>query len=370
MNIRRQVTFWVATLLVLVVVLWLLGDVLLPFVAGIALAYFLDPIADRLERLGLPRWAAATIILLAFLLALVIGVILLVPLLGEQFEALRERLPAFIASVRRIVAEVGQGWFGRLVGGRFPDIERTLSSSAGQGASYVATVLASIWTGGQALLGLVSLLVITPVVAFYMLLDWDRMVGKVDSWLPREHADTVRLLARDIDSAIAGFVRGQATVCLLLGLFYGFALTIAGLNFGFLIGLTAGLVSFIPFVGSIFGFIVSVGVGLVQTWPEWQLPVIVAIIFVVGQFIEGNILSPRLVGSSVGLHPVWLMFALLVAGSLFGFLGLLVAVPVAAAIGVLMRFALGRYLASPLYTGTMRHPAALVEHHQDRRLEG
>jgi len=361
MNIRRQVTFWSVALVVAVLVLWLLGDVLLPFVAGIVLAYFLDPIADRLERMGLPRWAATSVILVTFLMALIIGIFLLVPILGEQIAGFRERLPSLIETLKSIIATIGQGWFGRMVGDRLPDLQKTLSASAGQGASYVATVLASIWTGGQALLGVVSLLVVTPVVAFYMLLDWDHMVAKVDSWLPRDHAGTIRTLARDIDRAIAGFVRGQATVCLLLGLFYGIALTVVDLNFGFLIGLTSGLVSFIPFVGSIFGFLVSVGVALVQTWPGWQLPVIVAVIFAVGQFIEGNILSPRLVGSSVGLHPVWLMFALLVAGSLFGFLGLLVAVPVAAAIGVLVRFALGRYLSSPLYTGAARPPAGPAE---------
>lgn len=352
MSLQRQVTFWVCVLIVFVLMLWLLSSVLLPFVAGIALAYFLDPVADRLERLGLPRWAATGIILLAFLLFFVTVVVLLVPILGDQMAGLREKAPSYVASLKGILASLNSGWLGRFVGGRIPDLEKSLSDSLGQGASLVATFLTSLWSGGQALLGLVSVLVVTPVVAFYILLDWDHMVTKVDGWVPRQQVPTVRRLAGEIDRAIAGFVRGQATVCLLLGLFYGIALSVVGLSFGFLIGLTAGLISFIPFAGSILGLVVSVGVALVQGWPDWQLPAIVAAIFAVGQFIEGNILSPRLVGNSVGLHPVWLMFALLVAGSLFGFLGLLVAVPVAAAIGVLVRFALDRYLASPLYTGT------------------
>jgi predicted PurR-regulated permease PerM len=360
MTLQRQVFFWIGALLVFLLLLWLLSGILLPFIAGLALAYFLDPVADRLERMGLPRWAAVTLILLGFLLILVLAVLLLVPLLGDQVAGLRERLPTYAASIQRIVSDLSRGWLGRLVGARLPDIEKSMGDFLGQGATIFGGFLTSIWSGGQAVIGFVSLLVVTPVVAFYILLDWDHMIGKVDTWLPRQHATTIRMLARQIDASIAGFVRGQATVCLLLGSFYALGLTLAGLSFGFLIGMATGLISFIPFVGSILGFLVSVGVALVQVWPEWQLPVLVAAIFAVGQFVEGNILSPRLVGGSVGLHPVWLMFALFAAGSMFGFVGLLVAVPVSAAIAVLVRFALRQYLASPLYTGTPR----LLEHAQ------
>ena len=203
----------------------------------------------------------------------------------------------------------------------------------------------------MALVNVAGLFVITPVVAFYMLLDWDRMVATVDSWVPREHVHTVRQIANDINASTAGFVRGQGTLCLILGVMYAIGLTAVGLNFGLVIGLFAGLISFIPYVGSLVGLVLSVGVALVQFWPDWIMVVAVAVVFFVGQFIEGNILQPKLVGSSVGLHPVWLMFALLAFGSLFGFVGLLIAVPAAAAVAVLVRFALGRYMASPLYTG-------------------
>jgi predicted PurR-regulated permease PerM len=198
---------------------------------------------------------------------------------------------------------------------------------------------------------LAGLLVVTPVVAFYMLLDWDRMVAKVDGWVPRDHVETVRTIFRDIDLAIAGFVRGQGTVCLILGLIYATGLSLAGLNFGLLIGLFAGFVSFIPYVGSIAGLLLALIVAAVQFWPDWVMVLVIVGIFFGGQFIEGNILQPKLVGSSVGLHPVWLMFALFAFGALFGFVGLLVAVPAAAVVGVLVRFALSRYLASPLYIG-------------------
>jgi predicted PurR-regulated permease PerM len=184
------------------------------------------------------------------------------------------------------------------------------------------------------------------------LTDWDRKVTRFDSWHPRHQVDTLRGLAREMDDAMAGFIRGQAVVCLLLGLFYAVGLSIANLNFGLLIGLAAGLLSFIPYVGSFIGFVLSIGIALVQFWPNWTHIVLVAAIFALGQFIEGNFLSPKLVGNRVGLHPVWLMFALFAFGYLFGFAGLLMAVPLAAAVGVLTRFALRKYLSSPFYLGT------------------
>jgi predicted PurR-regulated permease PerM len=198
---------------------------------------------------------------------------------------------------------------------------------------------------------LFSLVVVAPVVAFYLIYDWHRMIATVDGWVPVRHRATVRQLAREVDAAISGFVRGQSAVCLILGSFYAVALTLAGLNFGMLIGLVSGLISFVPYVGSLTGLVLSLGVAVAQFWPEWTSIATVLAIFVVGQFIEGNVLAPKLVGESVGIHPVWLIFALLAFGYLFGFVGLLVAVPLAATIGVLARFALKQYLASPVYTG-------------------
>lgn len=354
MSLQRQFGFWVGALVVFIGLIWLFSGALMPFIAGLAVAYFLDPVADRLERLGLPRWIATSVILLAFVLALILVLILIVPILVNQMNGFIERAPGYVTQLQAWLAEINQGWLGQFVGERLPEIQRQLGEYAGQGAAFLGRFAASIWSGGQAIASVIGVIVITPVVAFYLLLDWDHMVEKVDGWLPRHHAATIRRLIGEIDRAIAGFVRGQAIVCLLLGLFYGVGLTLIGLSFGFLIGLGAGLISFIPFVGSILGLIVALGVAIVQFWPDWHMLILVAVVFGVGQFIEGNILSPRLVGSSVGLHPVWLMFSLLAFGSLFGFLGLMVAVPVAAAIGVLVRFALQQYLGSVLYTGVPR----------------
>lgn len=177
------------------------------------------------------------------------------------------------------------------------------------------------------------------------------MVAKVDQWIPRDYVADVRQIAKEIDQAIAGFIRGQGSLCLILGIYYAVGLSLVGLNFGLLIGLFAGMISFIPYVGSMVGLVLAIGVALVQFWPDYPWIGLVLVVFFSGQFLEGNILQPKLVGSSVGLHPVWLMFALFAFGALFGFVGLLVAVPAAAAVGVLVRFALSRYLQSDLYFG-------------------
>lgn len=351
MSFSRQMTFWVATLVVALAVLWLLRDILLPFVAGMALAYLLDPFANRLERAGIGRLWATLAILAFFVVVFLLLIIAVAPLLSTQLAAFIERIPGYVTRLQTLVTDPNRPWLSKILGEGFPDAEKAISELAKQGAGWLAAFLRSLWSGGRALISLFSLLVVTPVVAFYLIYDWKRLVEAIDGWIPIPHRQTVRELAHDIDRAIAGFVRGQTGVCLILGSFYAVALTLAGLNFGFLIGLFSGLISFIPFVGSLSGLMIASGVAVAQFFPDWVAIATVVAIFLVGQFIEGNVLSPKLVGQSVGLHPVWLMFALFAFGSLFGFVGLLLAVPLAAAAGVLMRFALRQYLSSPLYLG-------------------
>jgi predicted PurR-regulated permease PerM len=354
MTFQRQVIFWVVAFLALILVLWLLSPILLPFIAGLVLAYFLDPVADALERLGLPRVAATTVILLFSILLLVLIGLLVVPILGDQIVKFAGDLPSLMQSLLARFNDVAPQWMKDAITKSGTDIQGSISDITGEAAGWTATLLASVWSGGMALVNILSLMVVTPIVAFYLLADWDRLVAKMDSWLPRDHAEAIRAIFSDIDSAMAGFIRGQGTVCLLLGLFYALALSIAGLKFGLIIGLGAGLLSFIPYVGALVGGVVAIGVGLVQFWPDFASIAIVIGIFAAGQFIEGNFLSPKLVGSSIGLHPVWLMFALFAFGYVFGFVGLLLAVPLAAAAGVLVRFALNKYLASNLYRGVPR----------------
>jgi predicted PurR-regulated permease PerM len=354
MSLQRQFFFWTAVLFALILVLWLLSGILLPFLAGLALAYFLDPVADRLERLGLPRLAATLAILLLSILAIVLALLLILPVLGDQIVKFANDLPGLLQALVARFDALAPLWLKDMIAKSGTDIQGQLSTLAGRAAGWIGTLLTSVWSGGMALVNLLSLLVVTPIVAFYLLADWDRIVARVDGWLPRDHAETVRAIARDIDAAMAGFIRGQGTVCLLLGAFYAIALTLAGLKFGLAIGIAAGLLTFIPYVGSIVGGVLAIGVGLVQFWPDFGAILVIVAIFAAGQFIEGNFLSPKLVGHSVGLHPVWLMFALFAFGYIFGFVGLLLAVPLAAAAGVLVRFALAQYLASRLYLGAPR----------------
>ncbi|GJD32776.1 hypothetical protein PMNALOAF_4055 [Methylobacterium adhaesivum] len=332
--------------------LYLLADVMLPFVAGLALAYLLDPIADRLERLGLGRLAASLLILAVFVVALVVALLIVVPLAASQIAALVATLPGMVARLQGILTEQAGPLLQRVGGADvLTELQSSVGSLVGQGGTWFLAFLKSLWSGSQALISIASLLVVTPVVAFYLLVDWDRMIATLDGWVPPRHRTVVRRLGREIDGAVTGFVRGQTLVCLILGTFYAVGLFCVGLNFGVLIGLIAGFLTFIPYVGTLTGFLLSVGVALAQFWPgsDWLHIGLTIGVFGVGQFLEGNVISPKLVGESVGLHPVWLMFALLAFGSLFGFLGLLLAVPVAASIGVVVRFALSRYLQSPLY---------------------
>jgi predicted PurR-regulated permease PerM len=346
---RRQAAFWLAALAAFVGFLWLFSGILLPFIMGMALAYILDPLADRLERAGMSRlWATITILIFS-LIVFTIGLLVIIPVLASQMAGFIERLPAYVARLQELAGTLYRSRIAQSLGAG--DLNSTTEDIVRQAAGWLGTLMTSVFAGGRAILGIVSLFVVTPVVAFYLLYDWDRMIAGIDDWMPRDHLETVRQIGRDIDKAMAGFIRGQGSVCLILGLFYAISLSVAGLNFGFLIGSVAGVISFIPYVGSIVGFVLSVGVALVQFWPDWIWIAVVAGIFAVGQFFEGNILQPKLVGSSVGVHPVWLMFALFAFGSLFGFVGMLIAVPAAAAIGVLVRFGIGQYMQSRIYAG-------------------
>jgi predicted PurR-regulated permease PerM len=342
--------FWPAALAVFILLLWLLSDILLPFFAGFAIAYLLNPLIDCIERLGVSRLVAALLIIVLVVVALVLVILLVAPLLGGQLSSFLEKTPVYVSKLQSLLNDQSRPWMKKLMGAGF-DPEKSIGGLVGQGSAYFTTLLKSLWSGGRAVVSLLSLIVVTPVVAFYLIYDWHRMIATVDGWIPVPQRSTVRHLSREIDAAIAGFIRGQSAVCLILGTFYAVGLTLCGLNFGLLIGLMSGLLTFIPYVGSMTGLILALGVAAAQFWPAYGSILLVLGVFLVGQMLEGTVLTPKLVGKSVGLHPVWLMFALLAFGYLFGFAGLLVAVPLAATIGVLMRFALRRYLESSLYTG-------------------
>jgi predicted PurR-regulated permease PerM len=348
---NQQLRYWGIAAALFFVFLWFLGDVLLPFIVGGAIAYFLDPVADRLERMGLSRVAATAVISLIALLLVVLLVLAVIPTLVNQLTALVNAAPDIAKRLQGFLLE------------RFPEladststIRQTLAEIGLAIQARGAELAQGVLTSALGVISIVLFIVVVPVVAFYLLLDWDDMVAKIDAMVPLDHAPTVRRLAREVDAVLAGFVRGQVSVCLALGTFYAVALMAAGLQFGLIVGAIAGAITFIPYVGSLVGGALAIGLALFQFWGDWLQIGIVAAIFAVGQFVEGNILTPRLVGKSVGLHPVWLLFALSAFGTVFGFVGMLIAVPVAASIGVLTRFGMEQYRASLLYQGKTAAP--------------
>ena len=351
--LRRQLIFWLAVFAIFVVFLSVFSSILLPFVAGMALAYLLDPLADWLQRRGLSRLAATLVILVVFAAIFVVALLLLIPVLIDQLVDLVDRIPALIGDLQQLLQPILESDLAEYLGIDAGALPEQLSTFVGSGANWLSGIVGSIWSGGRALIAILSLLVITPVVAFYLLYDWDRMVEGFQSLLPRQHADTVRDLLGQMSRAISGFVRGQGLVVLILGVFYAAALAGIGLNFGLVIGLLAGLLSFVPFVGTFVGFAAAVGVAaaLFGAAGEWIWVAITAGIFVIGQVLEGNYLQPKLVGGSVGLHPVWLIFALFAFSALFGFVGTLIAVPAAAMVAVLVRFGVMQYRESVFYGG-------------------
>ena len=351
MSIQRQLIVWAVVALVFVLMLWLLESILLPFVAGMAIAYFLDPMADKLEEWGLSRLWATSVITIFFILVMVVLAILVLPPVVQQAISLAESLPKLLEDARQDLLHLTSARLEAIFGERSADIQAAIKNSLGDSFGWMLNIIASVGSQSLQIAGVIALVVVTPVVAFYLLLDWDRMVERIDQLLPRDHAPTIRALAREIDTVLEGYVRGQVMVCIILGTYYAVALSAAGLRFGLIVGIVSGIISFIPYLGSLTGFVVSLILALLQFWPDYTQIIIIMAIYQFGQIVEGNFLQPKLVGDRVQLHPVWVMFALFAFGALFGFAGALLAVPVAAAIGVIARYSVARYQTSPLYLG-------------------
>jgi len=347
---RAHLRFWLIGAAAAIVFLVLLGGVIMPFVAGMAVAYLLDPLVDQLARRRVPRTIGALVVLFAFTVMAIGLLLLLVPLLQSQIVEFGRRLPGYIERGRQAIGPLWDYFVHNLSDGDLKRLPELAGSHAGQVLQLVLGFVVGLVSGGIAVANVLSLLLITPLVAFYLLRDWPKLVATVDAWLPRDHAGTIREQLRLIDQSLAGFVRGQSLVCLVLGIFYAIGLVMTGLDFGLIIGLFSGVISFIPFIGALFGGVLAIGLALAQFGFGAKLAAVV-LVYIVGQVLEGNVLTPKLVGDRIGLHPVWVIFALLAGGALFGFVGVLLAVPAAAVIGVVTRFALLRYLESPVYRG-------------------
>lgn len=344
--VKDQIKYWTIAASILLIFLWLLGDILLPFVLGAAIAYLLDPIVDRLERLGTGRVLGTILILMAAFFVLFFIFLLLIPLVIDQFRLLAAVAPDLVTSVQALVLNQ--------IASISPESEAlnsTVSNLSTMAQEKLGIIFGSVMASAISLIDVIMLMVITPVVAVYLLVDWDRILEKINELLPLDHASVVRSLASEIDSTLSAFVRGMIAVCLVLGIYYATALSLIGLEFGLIIGFIAGLVSFIPYVGALLGGVLAIGLALIQFWGDFELVALVVGVFIVGQIFEGNILTPKLVGNSVGLHPVSLILALSLFGAFFGFIGLLLAVPLAASAGVILRFFIKKYKMSRLFLG-------------------
>ena len=356
MTVRRDLAIWGALLAGLLALLWLLSGILLPFVLGMAIAYVVDPVVVWLERRGLSRGVAAGLLVGSSFVASVVTSLVVGPVLVQQARALLGRAPAILSAayevaaplLRRVLVAVGVGPSG--------EVPPVLVAAGHRVESMAAEWATTLLGQGIALVNVLALLSVTPLVAFYLLRDWPRFVSQIDRLLPRDYAETIRTEAREADRVLAGFARGAALVCALLAAFYGVALSIVGLDFGLLIGITAGALSFVPFLGFLVGLGASVGMALVQFWPDWIRVAIVAGIFLFGNLVSDYVVTPRIVGERIGLHPLWVLFGVFAGAALFGFVGMLVAVPACAVIGVVMRFAIRQYEASALYRGTTPEP--------------
>jgi predicted PurR-regulated permease PerM len=354
----RPSVLWLAALAAVLMLVVLLREILLPFVAGIALAYLLDPVVEWFERLGVNRTIATLGIVGLFIIGVAGVMVLVTPLLGTEIADFIEKVPQYIGQLQALANDPSRPWLRKIIGQGLSEAEQSAGELTTMAADWIPSVLRSLWSDSQALMSIFSLLVVTPIVTIYLLIDWKRLIATIERSIPAAQRETVLALTGELDDTIAGFLRGQGTICLILAFYYALALRLIGLNHGILIGLAAGLISFIPYLGSFTGLVLSLCVAVLQFWPVWTMIPVVFGIFFAGQAIADYVLSPYLIAARVQLNPVWVMFAIAAFGYLFGFVGLLIAVPLAAAIGVVIRFTTRQYHLTQLVPAAV--PAAAV----------
>lgn len=350
MKLTPLQTFWGCAVLIVLLLVWTFKTVLLPFVLGATIAYLLNPFVNKICKKGFKRPTAVLCILGGFFLFVTVILAVITPILFREATGFIESAPAYAQRVWEL-AEPRIMWIQERLGYTITQeqIQTVLEDNVGKALQIGKGVLGGLTMGGIAIVDFLTTLLITPVAAYFLMKEWPGIVSWVKGIIPRDHIATISVLGKKIDLKISGFVRGQITICVALGFVYAVALSIAGLNYGFVIGLSTGILSIIPFVGSTLGLVTSVVVAFLQTGGDLTFVGIIACIFFAGQFVEGNFITPKLMGDSVGLHPLWIIFALMAGGSLMGLLGMFLAVPVAASIGVLVNFAISEYKKSPYY---------------------
>ncbi len=344
-----QVRFWLLTILGFCGLVWLLSGMLTPFVLALAIAYFLNPVVSGLGKIGMPRWLGALIVLLTFITLMTTATILLAPLIRAQIVELINSLPTYIDTLQKELWPRIKDVLDHIAGVDTTKLQDTFSQYTNDVVNFVGRLLGTVVTSSMALLDILALIVLTPVVAFYLMRDWPAMLAKVNSYLPVRHAPAIRQELNNIDTMIAGFIRGQAMVSLALATYYSIALSLAGLKYGMVIGLISGFLSFIPIVGTLTGIIASLVMAFIQYDHAGPI-LVVAGIFAVAQILDGYFLTPKLVGDRVGLHPVWIIFAVLAGGKLLGALGVIIAVPFAGIIAILIRLGLRQYHRSKYFS--------------------
>jgi predicted PurR-regulated permease PerM len=355
-RLSPHATFWLVFLALALFALLLFSEILLPFAAGMVLAYLFHPLVKRMRRIGIHQGAAAFAVIAAIALVIAVILAIILPPVLEQLGELIRKFPSYIDRAKAYIDQhygaylhpIRQRVASPQQGGAPADASQQIVQSA---VPWIVTHLQDLMSRGLSLFNWLALVFLTPVVTFFLLRDWDKMIASIEELIPRRDAPKIRELALEINSTISGYLRGTLIVLLIVSAFYMVSLGLIGLNYGLLIGLGAGLISFVPYLGSTTGFLISGGVAMAQFWPDYTKIGLVLGIFVVGQIIEGNVLTPNIVGNKVRLHPVWLLFALIASGYLLGFTGLLISVPLAAAIGVLVRHAVRRYYESEIYDG-------------------
>ncbi|MFN7227310.1 MAG: AI-2E family transporter [Holosporales bacterium] len=346
----RSALSWLLIVGITLGVVYLLRTILLPFALGGIFAYLLNPMATRLHTIGIPRGIASLISILSFL-SIFIGVgLLFIPIIGAQTNALIGAVPHYADKIEATLLPLLEKVMHVIGSSPSDSLPQAAAKQGEKIVSLAGSLVSTIFNSGVSILAAIPLLVLTLVLTFYWLRDWPKMLSILDTLWPRRHYTIIRSLLDETDACVSGFLRGQTLVALTLGSFYAITLTLAGLDFGVLIGVLSGILTFIPYVGSLLGGIASIGIATAQFGLDgWESIALVAGIYGIGQFLESNVFVPKFVGNEVGLHPVWIMFALLAGGSLFGFLGVVLAVPVGASIAVLIRFLIDKYRESALY---------------------
>lgn len=348
--LNRRVWIWTLILTGIIALFCLFKGILLPFIVGILVAYLLNPAVTKLQSFNIPRILSTTLMILLFFIAIGGVLFFTIPFLKQELLFLAQHLPTYGTRLYHMFLPLLEQLNSVISIKDFNQFQTTASAYFGDMLSWGFKAIASVLTNTLALANLLSLVVLTPVIAFYLLRDWPRFTSLLIGLLPLDHTATIKHQLNLINQTLANYVRGQFLVCVFLALYYSIGLKMCGLNFAFTIGMATGLLAFIPYFGFLLGAIVAFGLAFAQ-FNDWTSIGWVAAVFALGQGLESYMLTPKFVGERIGLHPVWVIFALLAGGVLFGFLGILMAMPIAAALSVIIRFTLQKYYASDFYQG-------------------